>query len=227
MIIFLYLKFGKDSPIHGQKVHHLLKVIKDTTSLPMRMDTYIYPVCFMTLGISFDTVTLNSPSDGFDPMYIIKFDSSGKSLWGKALASGGDDKNGIALGNNNSLYVAGDFYNVNPFVIGCDTLDRTATENIFIAKLSSISCSAQQDSIVHCDDYFKLFPNPFQEILNITFNCNETRKFTLYDILSRELFSSTVDGSTSLILDYIANGMYIYQITDKNGVIKSGKLIKN
>jgi hypothetical protein len=83
------------------------------------------------LGISFDTVTLIFPGDGFDPMYIIKFDSSGNSLWGKALASGGDDKNGIALGNIIVYMLRAIITGSILSLLGCDSLDRDFNREYF------------------------------------------------------------------------------------------------
>lgn len=59
--------------------------------------------------ISFDAITLQFPSNGFDPMFIVKYDSSGNAVWGKVEASGGDDLSSLAFGQNGSIYFGGDF----------------------------------------------------------------------------------------------------------------------
>ena len=90
---------------------------------------------FYSPTFTLDTITLQRPSVYADPMFIAKLDSSGHIFWGKALGSGGDDQNGVALGINGDIFIGGDFYTISPFVIGNDSLILTGIENAFIAKL--------------------------------------------------------------------------------------------
>jgi len=91
---------------------------------------------FYSIDVVIDTITLQRPAVYADPIFIAKLDSSGKVYWAKELASGGDDNNGISLGNNGDIFFSGDFYGVNPFIVGNDTMPLSGIENAFIAKLA-------------------------------------------------------------------------------------------
>jgi hypothetical protein len=90
---------------------------------------------FYSVDVLIDTITLQRPAVYSDPVFIAKLDTSGKVFWAKELASGGDDNNGLSLGNNGDIFFSGDFYDVSPFIIGEDSLILSGLENAFIAKL--------------------------------------------------------------------------------------------
>jgi len=90
---------------------------------------------FLSSSVDVGGVTLNG--FGTDPMYIVKYDSTGHVLFAKAVASGGDDENSIALDISGCIYIGGDFA-IDPFILGNDTLPltgMTGTENAFVSKL--------------------------------------------------------------------------------------------
>ncbi|HYV54141.1 MAG TPA: T9SS type A sorting domain-containing protein [Chitinophagaceae bacterium] len=190
-------------------------------------DVYLSGAFSDSLGLSFGGIVLPRPANSFDPMFILKLDSMGNAFWGSALASGGDDQNAIAFGTNGSLYTAGDFYNVNPFIIGCDTLVRTSSENVFVAKMGRNLCpeieSVQQ--IINGSNTV-IFPNPFCEKINVNANDTYQSEIILYDILSRKLLQHTFTNSTTLNTEQLAKGIYIYEVRNKNGMIQNGKVVK-
>jgi hypothetical protein len=69
-------------------------------------------------------------------------------------------------------------------------------------------------------------PNPFGEKLNVRANDNTESKIILYDILSRKLLQQTFTNSTTLNTEQLAKGIYIYEVRNKNGVIKKGKVVR-
>ena len=72
----------------------------------------------------------------------------------------------------------------------------------------------------------KIFPNPFSDNLNITTNDEELLEVNLYDILSRSVLQQKFTSSISLNTFQLAKGIYIYEVRNKNGVIKAGKVVK-
>ena len=88
-------------------------------------------------NIIFDNDTLNAPIGSMEPMYIVKYNSTGNVNWAIALSGGGDDWNGVAANNNGDVYVGGDYEGaINPFIIGNDTLPPNSVgEHPFVAKL--------------------------------------------------------------------------------------------
>ena len=71
-----------------------------------------------------------------------------------------------------------------------------------------------------------LFPNPFNDNLNISVKENEQTEIILYDIFSRKLLQQTFTNSTTLNTEQLANGIYIYELRNRNGTIRNGKVIK-
>ncbi|HKR03152.1 MAG TPA: T9SS type A sorting domain-containing protein [Bacteroidia bacterium] len=72
-----------------------------------------------------------------------------------------------------------------------------------------------------------LFPNPFSDKLNITIKRNELVEISLFDVTSRKIFNQTFTNSISINTEQLAKGIYLYEVRNKNGVIKKGKVVKN
>ena len=71
-----------------------------------------------------------------------------------------------------------------------------------------------------------IYPNPITNELYIKTNSNQSKEIILYDITSRKLLQETFSNSTTLNTTQLANGIYIYEVRNKNGVLKQGKVIK-
>lgn len=190
----------------------------DNTYITGSMDT-------SNSSMTFDTVTVQLPTNSFDPMFIVSYNSTGHALWGKALSSGADDNNSVATGTNGSVFIGGDFYYVNPFIVGNDTLIRTGIEDIFVARLSySSSVGISEVSI---DNGFSFYPNPFNDYLKISTNNSKLSEIILYDITSRKILQQEFTTSTTINTSQLAKGIYIYEVRNKNGIIKQGKVVKD
>lgn len=72
-----------------------------------------------------------------------------------------------------------------------------------------------------------IFPNPFNDKLNIFVKENEPTELILYDILSQKLLQRTFINSTTIDTEKLAKGIYIYELKNKNRVIKNGKVVKD
>jgi hypothetical protein len=72
-----------------------------------------------------------------------------------------------------------------------------------------------------------VFPNPITNELNVKINSNELSEIILYDISSRKLVQEKFTNSVSLNTEQIAKGVYVYEVLDKNGVFKKGKVVKD
>ena len=71
-----------------------------------------------------------------------------------------------------------------------------------------------------------LCPNPFTNRMSITISNNSPCDIILYDLSSRNILQQTFTKSTTLNTEQLANGMYFYTIQNRNGIIKTGKVIK-
>jgi len=97
--------------------------------------------------LAFDTITLQVPLNSGDAMFVAGYDSSGSILFAKGLASGADDQNAVAVSPLGCTFISGDF-EISPFIIGNDALNRSGSESPFVAKLCSSGITANFASSV-------------------------------------------------------------------------------
>ncbi|MEO8149227.1 MAG: T9SS type A sorting domain-containing protein, partial [Bacteroidia bacterium] len=72
----------------------------------------------------------------------------------------------------------------------------------------------------------QISPNPFNDEFKLTLNNNIPSQFTLYDLTSRKLIHQQFTSSITLNTSQLSKGIYIYEVRNKNGVIKKGKVVK-
>jgi hypothetical protein len=71
-----------------------------------------------------------------------------------------------------------------------------------------------------------IFPNPFDDKLNIVLNGREQSEIILYDILSRKLLRQAFINSTMLNVEWLASGLYMYEVRNNTGIVVNGKVVK-
>ena len=71
-----------------------------------------------------------------------------------------------------------------------------------------------------------IFPNPIINELHISINNNSRYEIFLYDITSRKIMQNNFVSSVSLNMEQLARGIYIYELRNKNEVIRKGKIVK-
>ncbi len=78
-----------------------------------------------------------------------------------------------------------------------------------------------------------IYPNPFDESITITTPKGflnplgvEPMEIIIYDIASRKLMEEKFIGSLSLNTRPLSQGVYLYELRDRSGVIERGKLVK-
>lgn len=172
--------------------------------------------------IAYDTIFMTSTFNT-DDMFIVEMNSSGDALWGEAYPFGGDDVVAIACDSFGNAFVGGDFVK-SVLIVGNDTLINTVEETPFQAKLHFYYPTGIAEIITNIESV--LYPNPITNELNIKTNINQPTVITLYDITSRKLLQETFTTTTTLNTTQLASGIYIYEVRNKNGVLKQGKVIK-
>lgn len=150
--------------------------------------------------------------------------------------------------NTNTCYAVGDSGTILKTTDGGNNWLKQNSGGIF--KLNSISCTnthcyAVGDSgvilktidgevqtaiknIPEKKSEITIYPNPFTTTATIVIP-SETRNltFTLYDVLGQEVFKQQILNPKSQILNpNLSNGIYFYQISDKEKNISRGKLVK-
>ena len=72
----------------------------------------------------------------------------------------------------------------------------------------------------------RIYPNPIADILFINIDTHEPSTVTLYDIASQKLLQETFTGNATLNTEQLADGVYIYEVLNKKGIVRKGKVIK-
>ncbi len=75
-------------------------------------------------------------------------------------------------------------------------------------------------------DVINIFPNPMSDRLYISNISNEPAEIILYDIVSRKILQQEFTSSASLNVEQLSKGIYIYEVRNKKGLIKQGKIVK-
>lgn len=112
---------------------------------------------------------------------------------------------------NNDLFVGGSF---------------TMAGNISANRIAKWNLPIGIEELIY-ENPVKVFPNPFNENLNISAEGCESCNILLYDLTSRFIIQKQLANSSVINTEYIEEGIYIYEIQDESGIIGKGKLIKN
>lgn len=75
-------------------------------------------------------------------------------------------------------------------------------------------------------EMFNLFPIPFSQNLNITSKSNDPSEIILYDLTQRKILQHKFTHKTTISTIEYPKGIYLYEVRDKSGVIKKGKVVK-
>ena len=70
----------------------------------------------------------------------------------------------------------------------------------------------------------EIYPNPNIGFFTIKTNTTDSQNVIMIDMLGRQVFNLTINGTTAIIDNNLINGMYIVHISSKHGVI-SRKII--
>lgn len=83
------------------------------------------------------------------------------------------------------------------------------------------------DTNVNLSNVAKFYPNPFESVLNITIEGfdGESSQLTIYNALGAKVVDMTLVSSTTAVSVNLSAGIYYYKLTNKKGVLQSGKLI--
>ncbi len=158
--------------------------------------------------IVFGADTLHAPSGSPDPMFIVKYNSSGSVLCTSILTSGGDDNNGVSADAFGNAYITGDFIS-NPFVVGNTTLINKGLENIFVAKFTCNEVSIKE----YTDNQeINIYPNPANRQLIIETYSTDMQTVDLFDLNGRLILSEIIRGKIIIDVSNLNEGIYLLTI---------------
>lgn len=71
-----------------------------------------------------------------------------------------------------------------------------------------------------------IFPIPFNNKLTLIVNSSSLSEIILFDISSKKVLQHKFTNSVTLNTEQLAKGMYLYEVRNKNGVVKKGRVVK-
>jgi hypothetical protein len=179
---------------------------------------------FISSTIVFGSTTLTNQIQFGEEIFIAGYDSSGSVLWAKdAGGYSGNFGSGITLDESGNIWIVGCFDN-SSIIFGNDTLTTVNDEDVFIAKLGNTTGITEPNISFNL---INIYPNPVSDKLNINIKDNERSEITLTDIAARKLLQQKFTNSITINTEQLAKGIYIYELRNKNGVIKKGKVVKD
>ncbi|HWY36496.1 MAG TPA: T9SS type A sorting domain-containing protein, partial [Nitrosopumilaceae archaeon] len=179
---------------------------------------------FYSSSITFGSTTLTHPSGSVDPLFIVKYDSTGKVHCADVLTSGGDDNNGVSTDKLDNAYITGDFW-VSPFIVGADTLlcGASNAENIFVAKYNCDKVSAVNE--LNNKKSISIYPNPTSDQFYIETNTIDKLNMDIYDVNGRHVFGASLMGKSNIDVATFDEGVYTVIIKTVDGVINKKLVI--
>lgn len=166
--------------------------------------------------ISFGSITFTPPVGNCAPycypVFIVKYDANGNELCASALASGGAGGTGVSVDPYGNAYIAGGF-NINPLIVGTDTLPLTDGESLFLAKYNCDFTTALDE--LNNKKNISVYPNPSFGIFTINLK-NKTieNKICVYDIVGNCVIEkmSMKNSNEEIDLSKQSKGIYFVEI---------------
>ncbi|NBL63691.1 T9SS type A sorting domain-containing protein [Flavobacterium sp. NST-5] len=164
---------------------------------------------------------------------------TGQNVYGQLGIGTTENRNWVSLTNsNNHLQIsAGAFHTLSLHTDGSLKVcglngqgrlgDGTATDRI---TLTSIACPTNNlgvDNSITKNSNVKVYPNPVNDILNISFE-QGISSVTIYNLLGQEVLSKSINASeTAINVSNLAVGTYLVKVKNDNKEVKTIKIVKN
>jgi hypothetical protein len=87
-------------------------------------------------------------------------------------------------------------------------------------------CSETAINEFYNDAEFLIFPNPFANAINIYAKSQSESEIIFYDITSRKILHQKFTDAVLLDTEQLAKGIYIYEVRNKDGSCRKGKVVK-
>ncbi|CAN5373004.1 hypothetical protein BH11BAC1_BH11BAC1_09380 [soil metagenome] len=131
-----------------------------------------------------------------------------------------------AAGGENYLIIANFKFDSATSVVVVNNSSFLTFSYVYIDDVSLTHCVTGINELNN-NNFAVVYPNPVSTVLTIETNTNELNEFILYDIASRELLRHSFTKSISVDMEQLAKGIYIYEVTNKKGLCKQEKIVKD
>lgn len=157
--------------------------------------------------------------------WILKLDSIGNIKWQNTIGGSGQDWFHCLQPTLDGGYIVGGWSGSN---ISCDkTENMIGAGDYWIIKLAPDSITGILNNQMQ-NFNFQVSPNPTNDILNITSPPNfTTALFILYDAMGRiSIKPQDIRHKTQVNIAHLQQGIYFYEVKDKEGNAVYGKVVK-
>lgn len=151
---------------------------------------------------------------GYKNFTTIKYDSLGNELWVARFhntSNSNDKSNSVSIDPLGNIYVSG------------FSMDAT-TRSILTIKYSFVT---GYNEIEDLSKQLIVYPNPFKDsfVVSSYLELNGAT-LELFDLASKSIITQNLkDGKNIISVGNLSEGMYIYVIKNKSGIVQNGKLI--
>ena len=100
-----------------------------------------------------------------------------------------------------------------------DSVGCTITDSVFVDFVTEVN--------EFNNNKIAVYPNPVNDYLKIKVLSEDEYELIVYDLTSRRIFVNQFSGNSIVNLEELSKGIYIYELRNKDTIIKKGKLEKN
>ena len=117
----------------------------------------------------------------------------------------------INILDSDTLFINGVYYFVDNICVSEDSLDCQLIDRVDNYKLNI---------------NVKVYPTPFNDKLTFENESDESLEIVIYDFLFRKILDQRFSHDVSLNTLLFEKGIYLYEVKNKMGIIKNGKVVK-
>lgn len=162
-------------------------------------------------SITFGNVTLYS--NGYDDLYVVKYDNEGNILWAKGAGGAESDlARSVSIDKSGNLYVAGAFCSS---LITFDSITLTNGNHLWDIVISKIASIYTDIKIIENIEHIGIYPNPSNGKFSIT-SSEYINSAEVYNLLGEKIYYSHANG-LKFEVDLSTKPKGIYIIRTKMG----------
>jgi hypothetical protein len=184
----------------------------------------IFATGFYNGTVSFGSTLLTSA--GGRDVFVCKLDAAGNFTW--SLGGGGtSDEYGRNIGySGGRIFICGLASGTGNY--GTNTLLNFGQDDVFLACIADVDVGVNEND---ADFGMNIYPNPFFNNAVICISENLLKAYPglnldIFDEAGRKCAHEEIVGTrTPINRAGFDNGLYIYVLSDENGIIKSGRLV--
>lgn len=187
---------------------------------------------FLITGNSFSNISGEKSENNLgisSDSWLICFDSNGNKIWDKTIFNYGYDQLSFAsLTEDSCLLFAA---STDTDIPGgyCDSVTYGDYDFWMVKLCGEVFTGAEE--IVTEQNGLKLFPNPFVNTFKLQTQNMHVSKIILKNIVGQTVFEKTVNKNEVEEIEInpgaIARGVYFVTVTNKDGNLTTGKIVKN